>query len=216
MNAKQIIEKHRQALVAIVAGLIVMLRQLETLPQPVRRQINRILRPAEAALRRLIVVVAAMLQQKAQEKQGANGGEKIALPDFSTFAIHGRLPAFSLIDSRKKFDVVKRINWRDMPRIWVLGGPDRTPLPETRQPAGAASLLRRIRKVQYALATLPKQAKRLNRLMINRSKAEPGPGRVDPIHPGHPPGHRRKPRELVDEILRECHWLAQKSGFKPP
>ncbi len=127
MDTKQIIEKHREALVTIVAGLIAMIRQSETLPSPVRRQINRILRPAESALRRLIVVVAAVLSQKAQRRKDDDKTTEIQLPDFSTFATYDRLPAFPLIDPRKRFDVVKRISASDMPRIWVLGGYDRTP-----------------------------------------------------------------------------------------
>ncbi len=217
MDWKLSIKKHREALVAVVAGLIAMVRQTETLPRPVRRQVNRILRPAESALRRLIVVVAAMLQQ--QEKRNVDEGAEaveIQLPDFSSFATYDRLPAFTLIDPHKRFGATRRISAADIPRISVPGVFDRTPLPPPKEPADTASLLRRIRKVQYALATLPRQARRLNRLMQKRSKAEPGPGRTGPIRPGHPPGHQTKRRHPVDAILRDCHWLALDSGFKPP
>ncbi len=212
MDTKKVIEKHREALVAVVAGLIALVRQAETLPRPVRRQINRVLRPAESALRRLIVVVAAMLSQKAREKQSDGSNEtNIQLPDFSTFARYDTLPAFPLIDPYKRFGATRRISAADIPRISVPGWYDRPPLPTPKEPADATSLLRRIRKLQYALHTLPRQARRLNRLMIKRSKAEPGP-----IRPGHPPGHQTKPRHPVDKILRDCHWLALDCGFKPP
>ncbi len=220
MDWKLSIRKNREALVTIVAGLIAMVRQTETMPSPVRRSITRILRPAESALRRLIVVVAAVLSQKAREaaEARAEGSDKseIPLPDFSTFARYDRLPAFPLIDPYKRFWAIRRISAADIPRISVPGVFDRTPLPEPKEPADAASLLRRIRKLQYALHTLPRQARRLNRLMVKRSKAEPGPGRTGPIRPGHPPGHQTKPRHQVDNILRDCHWLALDSGFKPP
>ncbi len=214
MDWKLSINKNREALVTIVAGLIAMVRQADTLPRPVRRQINRILRPAESALRRLIVVVTAMLSQKAR----ADDADKteIQLPDFSTFATYDTLPAFALIDPHKRFGVIRRISAADIPRISVPGVFDRTPLPEPKEPADAASLLRRIRKLQYALHTLPRQARRLNRLMIKRSKAKPGPGRTGPIRPGHPPGHQTRPRHPVDAILRDCHWLALDCGLKPP
>jgi hypothetical protein len=28
------------------------------------------------------------------------------------------------------------------------------------------------------------------------------------MRPGRPPGHRQKPSHEVDEVLKECHWLA--------
>ncbi len=217
MDWKLSIKRNREALAVVVAGLIAMVRQAEALPSPVRRSVLRILRPAESALRRLIVVVAAVLSQKARAKRGDDDeAANIQLPDFSSFATHDRLPAFPLIDPYKRFGATRRINAIDIPRISVPGWYDRTPLPEPKEPADAATLLRRIRKLQYALATLPRQARRLNRLMQKRSKAKPGPGRTGPIRPGHPPGHQTKPRHPVDNILRDCHWLALDCGFKPP
>ena len=36
----------------------------------------------------------------------------------------------------------------------------------------------------------------------------PSPKFRSPLRPGRPPGYRRKPVHLVDEVLAECHWLA--------
>ncbi len=36
----------------------------------------------------------------------------------------------------------------------------------------------------------------------------PSPKFRSPLRPGRPPGHRRKPSHLVDEVLTECHGLA--------
>ncbi|MCP5036350.1 MAG: hypothetical protein GY945_01990 [Rhodobacteraceae bacterium] len=175
MDWKLSIRKNREALAVVIAGLIGMITQAEALPSPVRRSITRILRPAESALRRLIVVVAAVQSQKAREKRSEDcENTEIQLPDFSTFATYDRLPAFALIDPRRKFDVVRRISSRDIPRIWVPGVFDRTPLPKPRETTDSAALLRRIRKLQYALATLPRQARRLNRLM-KRNDQRPNP-----------------------------------------
>ncbi len=182
-----------------------------------RRSILRILRPAESALRRLIVVVAAMLSQKARERGGGGVDEKkTQLPDFSSFATYDTLPAFQLIDPRKPIDGMMRPVANGIPRISVPGVFDPVPLKKPDHTLQAVNLVRRIRKLQYALATLPRQARRLNRLMARRSKAEPGPGKVGPIGPGHPPGHRQRPREPVDDLLRETHWLAMECQRQPP
>ncbi|MEX0346947.1 MAG: hypothetical protein AB3N20_18635, partial [Rhizobiaceae bacterium] len=187
--------------------------RVATQPSSLHRSVLRILRPAESALRRLIVVVAAMLSQKVREKRG---GQEIQLPDFSAFATYDTLPAFQLIDPQIPLGEPMRPIPKGIPRICVPGVFDPVPLKKPDHTLDAVELMRRIRKLKIALATLPRQARRLNRLMAKRAKAEPGPGRVGPIRPGHPPGHRQRPREPVDDILSECHWLAKECGFKPP
>ncbi|MEX0347687.1 MAG: hypothetical protein AB3N20_22390 [Rhizobiaceae bacterium] len=187
-----------------------------TEPSSLRRSILRILRPAESALRRLIVVVAAMLGQKTREKQRGEQEVEIELPDFSSFATYDTLPAFQLIDPRKPIDGMMRPIPTGIPRIAVPGVFDPVPLPKPDHTLDAIKLMRRIRRLKIALATLPRQARRLNRLMAKRAKAEPGPGKVGPIRPGHPPGHRQRPREPVDDLLRECHWLAMECVRAPP
>ena len=71
------------------------------------------------------------------------------------------------------------------------------------------SLLRRLHAIDYALKTLPQQAKRLVRIMAQREKAEPGPKRVGPIRPGFPPGYARTSQTPAHQILRECHMLVR-------
>ncbi len=214
MDWQQAIEKNRVALAAVVAGLIAMARQAKTLPRPVRCTICRILRPAESALRRLIVIVAAVIRQKARQ-QREEAAER-PLPDFSSFARTETLPAFPLIDPRKVLGGFARPTGAATPRISVPG------VCEAARPSGAddtqnaAALRRRIRRFQYALANLKRQARRLNRLMARRSKAPPGPGRIGPIRPGHPPGYRRRSPHEVHAILAECHFLAMEYRRKPP
>ncbi len=212
MDWKIAIQRNRQALGAVIAGLVALAQREET-----RRSVLRILRPAESALRRLIVVVAAMLSQRVRERgdDGVNAKE-IPLPDFSSFATCDTLPAFQLIDPRKTFGEFSRPVANGIPRICLPGIFDPVPLKKPDDTLQAVNLIRRIRKLQYALHTLPRQARRLNRLMARRAQAEPGPGRVGPIRPGHPPGHRKRPREPVDDILNECHWLAQECQRQPP
>ncbi len=213
MDWKIAIQRNREALSDVVAELLALAQREDTL----RRSVLRILRPAESTLRRLIVVVAAMLSQKARER-GDDGVDKkeIQLPDFSSFSTYDTLPAFQLIDPRKTFGEFSRPVAKGIPRICVPGVFDPVPVKKPDNTLQAVNLIRRIRKLQYALHTLPRQARRLNRLMARREKAEPGPGRVGPIRPGLPPGHRQRPREPVDDLLRECHWLAQECARQPP
>jgi len=71
----------------------------------------------------------------------------------------------------------------------------------------AARLSRRLQALKLALEDLPRQARRLARWRVRRENA-PSPKFRSPLRPGPPPGHRRKPVHLVDEVLAECHWLA--------
>ncbi|MEX0344374.1 MAG: hypothetical protein AB3N20_05590, partial [Rhizobiaceae bacterium] len=59
---KTAINRNRRELGFVVETLLTLVQREDTL----RRSVLRILRPAESALRRLIVVVAAMLQQRAR------------------------------------------------------------------------------------------------------------------------------------------------------
>ncbi|MEX0347453.1 MAG: hypothetical protein AB3N20_21200, partial [Rhizobiaceae bacterium] len=140
--------------------------RVATQPSSLRRSVLRFLRPAESALRRLIVVVAAMLSQRAMEKQADGDGiAEIQLPDFSSFATYDTLPAFQLIDPRKSFGEFARPVASGIPRICVPGVFDPAPLKKPDDTLDAVKLMRRIRKLKIALATLPRQARRLNRLM---------------------------------------------------
>ena len=72
---------------------------------------------------------------------------------------------------------------------------------------GAERLTRRLEALKLALDDLPRQARRLARWRA-RSEAAPSPKFRSPLRPGRPPGYRRKPVHLVDEVLIECHGLA--------
>ncbi len=211
------IDRNRQALVKIIAGLVALVDGAEMLPRPLHRFVCRVLRPAESALRRLIVIVAAGLLKKAEAAE--KGAADIRpLPDFSSFARGQNCAAFALIDPRKSFGESGRTfrmppPQHALPQISVPGLTERIQWAKSDERLEAKTLSRRIEKLERALKTLPRQARRLNRLMARRAKAEPGPGRVGPIRPGHPPGYRRQPRHPVDDVLRECHALAWNCGL---
>ncbi len=217
MNWELAIERNKQALAKIIAGLTALVDGAEMLPRPLHRFVCRVLRPAESALRRLIVIVAASLQKKTEAAENG-AADKRPLPDFSSFARGQNRAAFALIDPRKSFGESGRAfqispPQHALPQISVPGLTDRIEWAKSEERLEAKTLSRRIDRLKRALKTLPRQARRLNRLMARRAEAEPGPGRVGPIRPGHPPGYRRQPRHPVDDVLRECHALAWNCGL---
>lgn len=230
MDWELAIKRNREALLGIVAGLAAMagmmpmpgsrmkeFRAEVILPSRLRLTILRILRPAESALRRLIVIVAAMRTQSASKLAGREAGA--SLPDFPTFARRKTLPAFRLFDQHRRFDASRprAVANPGIPRISVPGFFEPAPITSTgNDNKNAAAIFRRIAALDHALKTLPRQARRFNRLIAQRAKAKPGSGRLSPLRRGLPPGWRRRPVHDVDAVLRECHGLAFDCGFKPP
>jgi hypothetical protein len=186
------------------------------IPQPLHRAVLRVLRPAESAVRRLVVIAARGLVVKLAPSRpmparpiGRGGGS--------------RRPSFQLFDSRKNFAELRqhrRKFTRNPPRIHIFGSdptvaailwPARPPVAVSPPPpdglVGAERLTRRLQALKLALEDLPRQARRLARWRVRRENA-PSPKFKSPLRPGHPPGYRRKPIHEVDEVLIECHGLA--------
>jgi len=74
----------------------------------------------------------------------------------------------------------------------------------------ARSLVRRLIAVMDALQDIERHARRY---AIWRAKAyeDRHPQRRSALRVGRPPGFRQRPIDEVDEILKECHWLALKA-----
>ncbi len=212
------IERNSEALNGIVAALFAMLglqgdAVVARIPQPLHRAVLRVLQPAESAVRRLIVIAARGLVVKLKPAAsrpvpsgaiGKGGGS--------------RLPSFQLFDTRKNFAELRqhRVKYtRNPPRIHFFPydtlSPARPPIAGPVSPpdglVGAARLTRRLQALKLALEDLPRQARRLARWRVRRDNM-PSPKFKSPLRPGPPPGHRRKPVHLVEEVLAECHWLA--------
>jgi hypothetical protein len=209
------IDRHRQALLRIVLALfaLVGLGQgggPERLPSPLYRAVLRVLRPAEAAVRRLIVVAARDLvvkpsplrpRPKRRGRKGQGQGRR----------------AFQLVDPRRRRaegDGRHTPSQRPEPRLHVFDVDPRSPLfrPPPPAPAPAASvnaqpLCRRLAAIKAALADLAAQARRYARWRA-RPVEQRRPKLVSSLRPGLPPGYRRRPSHEVDAILRDCHWLA--------
>ena len=236
-SAEQTTETYRLALLRVLAGLFVMAGMtpggsvVSTLPRCVRSAILLILRPAEAAARRLIfekaksVEVPEYVEPPAKDRSKSKGKGK------GTGKKRGpRKPLFRLIDPRKfleefypnrrKRKAKPRSTGSTEPQMQVRiagfdGQPDfiiwsePKPLPTPDDALNAEPLCRRMLALQYALEDLPAQALRMAREMAKRKKAKPGPKRVPPLRYGYPPGYRQKPLYEVDYILRGCSALAR-------
>ena len=218
MDWARAIERNSDALKGIVEALFAMLglageAMVGRIPPPLHRAVLRVLRPAESAMRRLIVIAARGLVVKLKPAAsrpmpagaiGKGGGS--------------RRPSFQLFDTRKNFAELRQHHrkfTRNPPRIHFFPydtlrpacRPIADPAPPPDGLVGAARLTRRLQALKLALEDLPRQARRLSRWRVRREKMQ-NPKFKSPLRPGPPPGHRRKPVHLVDEVLIECHGLA--------
>ncbi len=220
MDWARAIERNSEALKGIVAALFAMLglagvAPVARIPRSVHSAVLRVLRPAESAVRRLVVIAARGLVVKLAPSRpmpagliGKGGGS--------------RRPSFQLFDPRKSFEALRQHRQtlaRSPPRIhffasdprvaalWQARPPAADPAPPPDGLVGAERLARRLQALKFALADLPRQARRLARWRVRRETAKT-PKFRSPLRPGHPPGYRRKPLHEVDEVLIECHGLA--------
>jgi hypothetical protein len=216
------IERNCEALLRVVASLVAMVRVrgggvAAFLPREVYAAALILLRPAESAVRRLIIMAARGIVVKLRL------GPARAFP--SGLALNkdaARVPAFCLIDPLKRF-APEDFEWgkgkvHSLPRISVPGLFDPVFPPPQQLPTddmiAASALGRRVQALRFALDHLPQQARRLARWKMKRELARQAgakPGRLSPFRPGYAPGyHRHKPQE-VDDILSECHHFAREA-----
>jgi hypothetical protein len=216
------IERYRKPLLRIVAALFAMigLREggtVERLSWPLYRAVLQVLRPAEAAVRRLIIVMARDMAAKPPPARKAPARRKI-----SSKGRRGRKP-FQLFDPRQRFDGNDNRRTpgvqRAEPRIHFFEFDPRSPLfrqppPGAAAPArvpqdtvNAAPLCRRLAAIRHALDDLAAQARRYARWRA-RPVEQRRPKLASPLRPGPPPGYRKRPTHQVHDILAECHWLA--------
>ena len=211
------IKHHSEALKGIVITLFAMLGidgpgTVGRIPHRLHRAVLRVLRPAESAVRRLIVVAARGLVVTVAPSRPMPKGQRIGKGSGPS------RPAFKLCDKRIFFPELsnRHVKYtKNPPRIHVF--PYDTLVPRPRPavappppPDGlinAKRLSRRLQALKSALEDIPRQARRMARWRARREAAE-APKFKSPLRPGQPPGHRRKPTHEIDGILTECHWLA--------
>ena len=212
------IKRNSKALKAIIEVLFALLGLDGTdaasrIPRSLHSAALSVLRPAESAVRRLIVIAARGVVVKLAPSRPMPKGHKIGKASTPR-------PSFQIFDPRKRLKPVRVMRViRLVPRIHVFGPDPRVaalfpapqpviePAPPPDGLVSAARLHRRLNALKLALDDLPRQAKRLMRLQ-QRRKASPWPKSTSPLRPGHPPGYRRKPIHEVDEVLIECDGLA--------
>lgn len=222
MDWTRAIERNSDALRGIIAGLFAMLGfsgagAAGRIQPALYRAVLRQLRPAESALRRLIIIAARGLVVKPRPSRAMPAR---ALPAGLKGKGGSARSSFQLFDPRKKFEDPNRRKFtKTPPRIHVFGNDPRVaarwaapppaadPAPPADGLVNAAALGRRLMAFKLALENLPRQARRLARWRLRRETAK-SPKFRSPLRPGHPPGHRRKPVHEVDMVLTECHGLA--------
>ena len=231
MDWPTIIERNAERLVAVLTELFVMAGfgrgGTALMPRNVCRALLILLRPAESAVRRLIVMAARGVVVRLGAARGFPAG--LALTLAAKAADEERVPAFGLIDPLKRFapqDFEWSAEWgkdwgreQVIPRISVPGlfdpvFPGLVPVPSRDDPINTAALVRRIAALKAALDDLPRQARRLARWKARRGLArtsEVRPGRLSPFRPGFAPGFHRTSRQEIDEILADCHHFAREA-----
>ena len=213
------IKRNSKALKSIIEVLFALLGldgsdAASRIPRSLHSAVLGVLRPAESAVRRLIVVAARNVVVKLAPSRPMPAGKVIGKAGGS------RNPTFQLFDPVKRVKPIRAMKFtRLVPRIRFIDYDPRVvalfpaPRPVVEPPpppdglASATRLHRRLQALKLALDDLPRQAKRLVRLQ-ERRKASPWPKPTLPLRSGHPPGYRRKPIHEVDEILVACDWLA--------
>jgi hypothetical protein len=210
------LERNREALRGIVATLFAMLAVVGEatevrLSHAMHRAVLRVLRPAESAVRRLIVIAARGLLVKAVAPR--------PMPAMPVAKGGASRVTFRLFDPRKRFESLRQdVPPRFLPRIHVFGADPRVaalwaaakvrrPAPSPDGLVNGQCIVRRLQALKAALDDLPHQARRLVRARARRAKV-PSLKLKSPLRPGRPPGHRKVMSHEVDEILTECHGLA--------
>ena len=228
MDYDYAIERHRQPLLAIVATLYAMIGLTEggsmELPWMLYRKVLSLLRPAESAVRRLIVVMAhglvveppvsrSVAKRRAKSGKGERQGKgrrRFSLFDprlrqdaglsrrrFSA-AVPRAEPAIHIFDERLG-------RWRSSSDSPVPPPPAKPARPDT---VNAASLCGRLAALKRALEDLGSEAMRYARWRA-KAEAASSPKLDTVLRRGPPPGLRRTSSHEVHEILKDCHWLAR-------
>jgi hypothetical protein len=221
MDWARAIKINQSALSRIVAALIAMVGIVDgvlaaRLSRPTYRAVLQVLRPAEAAVRRLIVIAARGLVVKPMATRPMPKGLAIARKG-------SRATAFQLFDPRTRIALwypkrPKPIPDHKLPRCWSpFKDPNISPVfqpepepwrspPPKDDSVDAKRLGRRLMAIKLALENLPRQAKRLARW---RARREAKAKFTSALRPGRPPGHRKKETHDIDAVLKECHALAR-------
>lgn len=213
------IKRNRDQLKDIVLTLFVLAKMrvggsLFTLPRSTLAMILAVLRPAESAVRRLIIIAAhGLTLSTSPRERGEVPGIAGRRGDFCT-------KAFKLFDPLKSFDM-ESIWDNDTPQyesgydLAANHGVHDATLDN--HPINATHIGQRLNALMRALENIPAQAHRLVRWQIKRNEALKArrPTRLSLMRPGLPPGWRQRKLHKIDTVLRECHGLANDLLSRP-
>jgi hypothetical protein len=199
----------------IVRGLFALLGfatgvTLGKIPREIHRQVLRVLRPAESAVRRLILALARGIAVKPR-------APRPALSDITCKGERKPRPSFRLFDPRNRLlpaRATPKAPPRGQPRISFFGDDGVRTIALTAAPAEretfieSIGIVRRLEALKAALDDLPRQARRMARVLVRR-RSSPRLRLMGPLRPGRPPGFRRRPQHEIDHVLHRCHWLAR-------
>lgn len=216
MDWARAVERNRVILTRIVGEIFALLGlaaggSVERLPHALYVAAERLLRPAESALRRLIVIAARGLVVKPSRKRQRLKRAKRERKKSDRML-------FRLFDTRKTFDFIAIDNLTAVPlvvHVKTYTSNPFNPFDAMYQRRGqdipvgthARQLCRRLAAVAQALESIPHQAQRMARWQQRRNVMAK-PKFTSPLRSGPPPGLRIKPTAEVDFVLRECHALA--------
>ena len=222
MDIPAAIDLNKTLLARIIAGLFTLLgggTGPARISVELHRSIVRVLRPAESAVRRLIVVLVTITGVKALPPRAQS---RSVPPALARTGDAKKRQSFPLFDPWQRFYRQRQPPAKKapaaLPRILSLDYDGLRRLRESldapqradKKPADISpiNLLRRLEAVIGALENLPHQAKRLVRALARRQKF-PHLKFRKPLRPGRAPGFRVKPRLEIDRVLRDCEWLAR-------
>lgn len=242
MDWNAAIERHRTALKRVLAALAAMAgftgphpearaagEPRRTLPRHLHRAVLRLLRPAEAAARRLVIAAAKDIEiPPVSSPHRVRGGEVARAARRSG----GKPIALPLFDRLRRSPDQRCLlaSQTAMPRISIPGWSVPAPLPVPPSPddaVDATSLTLRLAAIARALDDLPREARRFarwrargadaagaqkERIMAGASAQDrkAKTRRIWPLRLGHPPGSPsgRQLPHTVHQILEDLHGLA--------
>jgi hypothetical protein len=228
MDWQTAIDRQQSALISVIIALMNSLGlvkggTLTTLPFNLYRKTLLIIRPAEAAVRRLIMMVAYDMELRGFNlaprspvsglplKDGADMPGEVARSAGEGELVRRnprderhRQPSFNLIDPLKSFT-------GEAPDYSTFGiNLDDETASSNRTPIPAAALGQRLLALKNALDNLQSQARRLISwyAIRNAALAQNRPHRLSPLRPGLPPYYRKRATNPAEEALLDCHTLA--------
>ena len=240
MDWDGVIEKHGGTLRGILITLVAMAALAEggtTLPRRLHRAVLRLLRPAEAAARRLVIVVARGMKLPVLTPARQPKLAPVVLPKGARFVTLRHLglaggnfvktarPAprtlsFPLIDPLRSPFRRRHVSSRTVPRIWATGMAKPVPIPPPplpNDPIDATRLTLRLQALGRALEDLPAQARRLMRWKARRARAQAlgRRGRLWPLRSGRAPGSPKRPTHEVHDVLKDLQYFAWAAQEQP-